>query len=201
MRIDLRRGEARIALFFSEPDAQKIAGAVGSNPTSPALLKALLEALRAAGRSVGRSDGAVQIPAGGGADAPSASTSPAAPPATPDDSADGGSSQSEWEAEWEAAWEAEWERRVRRRRRRRRRNHRVSPGQRARLRRRIRASAATALSAWARTGGQEFVRAAQDAQCGVTVKIRVTGLRGESASGAARGGSAMVAVTPGRSRP
>ena len=194
MRIDLRRGQARIALYFSEPDAQKVAAAVGSDPTSPALLKALMESLRAAGRSVGRSDGAVQIPAAAPAGAADGtSPSPAAP-------SGGDEGQSEWEAQWEAQWEAEWERRARTRRRHHRRSHRVSPGQRARLRRRIKAAAAKALSAWARTGGQEFVRAAQDAQCGVTVKIRVTGLGGGT-GGTGPGAAATVTVEPGRSRP
>lgn len=189
MRIDVRRGEARIALYFSEADAQKVAAAVGSDPASSALLKALMEGLRAAGRSLGRSDGAVQIPAG----APADGTTPS-PTSTADD---GG--QSEWEAQWEAQWEAEWERRARsRRRRKHRRSHRVSPAQRARLRRRIKAAAATALSAWTRTGGQEFVRAAQDAQCGVTVLIRVSGLGDRGGSGS---GTATVSVKPGRSRP
>jgi hypothetical protein len=193
MRIDVARGEARIALYFSEPDAQRLAAAVGSDPASPGLLKGLLDALRAANRSVGRSDGAVQIPDAPIEPAPAAST----PPGSPDDA--GG--QSEWEAEWEALWEAEWERRARgrRRRSRRRRSHRVDPRQRARLRRRIRAAAATALAAWARTGGQEFVRAAQDAKCGVTVLIRVTGLSGRGSGGA--GSSATVSVAPGRTRP
>lgn len=196
MRLDVRRGEARIALYFSEADAQKVAGALGSDPTSPALLKTLLEALRAAGRSVGRSDGAVRIPA-----AAAPATAPPGAPA-PSPTATGGNvdGQSEWEAQWEAQWEAEWERRASTRRRRtHRRSHRLSPGQRARLRRRIRAAASTALSAWARTGGQEFVRAAQDAKCGVTVRIRVTGLGAQGPGGV--GAPATVTVTPGRVRP
>lgn len=194
MRIDLRRGEARIALYFSEPDAQRLAAAVGSDPANPALLKGLLDALRAANRSVGRSDGAVQIP--------DASRPPPDSSAASRTSADGNGDQSEWEAEADNFWEAEWERGARGRRRSRggrRRSDRVAPRQRARLRRRIRAAAATALSAWARTGGQEFVRAAQDAQCGVTVHIRVTGL-GDRGSGR-NAGSATVGVRPGRGRP
>ncbi len=196
MRIDLARGEARIALFFSEADAQKVAAAITANPTGSALLRALVQALRAANRSLGASDGAVQIPggaatAGGGAAASSATapTLPPAPPATP---------QSEWEAGWEAEWEAEWERRAWRRTRRRRHHHRISPAHRARLRRRIRAAAAAALSAWTRGKSQEFVRATQDARCGVTVLVRVTGLRG----GAAAVPTATdVRVVPGRRRP
>jgi hypothetical protein len=183
MRIDLRRGEARIALYFSEPDAQKVAAAVGADPASPALLKALLESLRAAGRSVGSSDGAVQIPAGG--------------PDRPAAGLPAGGGESEWESQWESQWEDEWERRARQRRGRNRRNSRVSPAQRARLRRRIRAAAATALAAWARTNGHGFVQAAQDARCGVTVLIRVTGL---GASGGTRA-TATVRIEPGRSRP
>ncbi|QIM22527.1 hypothetical protein G7075_17635 [Phycicoccus sp. HDW14] len=194
MRLDVRRGEARIALYFSEPDAQRIAASLGSDPASPALLKALLEALRAAGRSVGRSDGAVQIPAGAG---PGPSTPAPTSPPPPSGASDGGDGQSEWESRWEAQWEAEWERRANSRRRRHpRRHHRLSPGQRARLRRRIRAAASTALSAWARSSGQEFVRAAQDAKCGVTVRIRVTGLATSD-----HRSTATVTVGPGRSRP
>ncbi|WP_299444733.1 hypothetical protein [uncultured Phycicoccus sp.] len=185
MRIDLRRGEARIALYFSEPDAQKVAAAIGADPASPALLKALLESLRAAGRSVGRSDGAVQIPGGGPDRAGPAVGIPNV------------GREAEWEAEWEAQWEDEWERRARSRRGRRRHSHRVSPAQRARLRRRIRAATSTALAAWARTNGQGFVQAAQDARCGVTVLVRVSGL-------AATGGTpatATVSLEPGRSKP
>lgn len=197
MRIDLARGEARVALFFSEADAQKVAAAVTANPTGTALLQALVQALRAANRSLGASDGAVQIPggatatavAGPAASAVTAASLPPAPPGTP---------QSEWEAGWEAEWEAEWERRAWRRTRRRRHHHRISPAHRARLRRRIRAAAATALSAWARSHAQEFVRAAQDARCGVTVLIRVTGLRGGSASAPA---ATAVRAVPGRRRP
>lgn len=185
MRIDLRRGEARIALYFSEPDAQKVAAAVGADPASPVLLKALLESVRAAGRSVGRSDGAVQIPAGG-PDRPASGTGLPT-----------GGGESEWEAQWEAQWEDEWERRARHRRGNNRRSHRVSPAQRARLRRRIRAAAATALAGWARTSGQGFVQAAQDARCGVTVLIRVSGL---GATGGTKA-TATVRLEPGRSGP
>jgi hypothetical protein len=186
MCIDLRRDEARIALYFSEPDAQKIAATLTADPTGQTLLKSVLEALRAAGRSVGRSDGAVQIPTTGG---PPASMAAAVP--------HGGAAQSEWEAQWEA----EWRQRAWSRDRQHRRTHRVSPAQRASLRRRIRAAAATALSAWARTSGQEFVRAAQDTRCGVTVHIRIAGLGGRGVAGSAAGASTSVTVAPGRRRP
>ncbi|MGV9709939.1 hypothetical protein ACWDTI_04670 [Gordonia sp. NPDC003424] len=175
MRIDLIRGQARIALYFSEPDAQKVAAALSADPASPALLKALLDALRASSRSVGRSDGAVQIPA---APAPGQSSSGPA------------------HSEAESMWEDERGRGPQPRRRHHRHHHRLSPAQRSRLRRRIRSAVATALSAWTRSNGHEFVRAAQDARCGVTVLIGVTGLNAHGG-----GTSAAIRVVPGRKRP
>jgi hypothetical protein len=75
---------------------------------------------------------------------------------------------------------------------------------------RVRAQAATALSEWSRTRGQEFVRAAQDAACGVTVRVHVRGLPGIGTTSAgeatpgtqpAGGAGTTVTVVPGKGQP
>jgi hypothetical protein len=177
MWISMRRGEGRLALYFSEADAQKLAADLAGKPTSTAFLRTLVRAVRSVTMAVGRSDGTVRIP---------------------------------HEVELEPASE-ELVRRDQRRdhphdQRREHRSHRVPPALRARLRRHILAAASTALSHWARTHGQEFVRAAQHPGCGVTVRIHVRGLPVKAASEFAGGRSAAAAATtvsvePGRSRP
>ncbi|MDL9938654.1 hypothetical protein QSJ18_18060 [Gordonia sp. ABSL1-1] len=181
MRIDVGRDRARLALYFAEPDAQQIAAAMAADRTSPVLLKALLAALRASGRAVGRSDGAVRMRL-----QPKPTTGFALR-----------RGESELERSWEAQWENEMERRAWASRPPRRHHHRVAPAQRAALRRRIHAAAGTALSSWTRSHGQEFVRATQDARCGVTVLITVQGLRAATPNAAA----VDIRVVPGRHRP
>jgi hypothetical protein len=170
IHLSLRRGEARLVLFFSEADAQKIAAAMSTSPGATALQRALLDAMRSAHRHVGHHHGAVQMPH---------------------------EMESEFESEWRTG------------RHHRARAHRLPPALRASLRRQIRAAAARALSEWARTRGQEFVRAAQDPACGVTVRVHVRGLgtgpsfpRGGT-PGTQRAGAASTTVTvsPGRGRP
>jgi hypothetical protein len=166
MWISLRRGDARLALYFSEADAQQLAAQIAARPGSTAFLRALVGAATAATRAIGRGDGAVRAPR---------------------------------EMEVEIGAEAEATRR----------DHRgrwLPPALRTRLRRYIRASAATALSQWARTHGQEFVRAAQDPACGVTVRVHVRGLPVNAAgptvgSTSARAAATAVTVEPGRRRP
>jgi hypothetical protein len=165
MSISLRRREARLAMYFSEADAQQLAGQLATQPGSTAFVRALVRATTAATTAVGRGDGAVQAPR---------------------------------EMELEAGAEAEASRR----------DHRgrwLPPALRTRLRRYIRASASTALSQWARTRGQEFVRAAQNPACGVTVRVHVLGLpvhaAGALTPGSTSAGTATVTVEPGRRRP
>jgi hypothetical protein len=169
IHLSLRRGEARLVLFFSEADAQKIVAAMNASPGGTALQRALLDAVRSARRHVGHHHGAVQMP-------------------------------HEMEFEFESG--------SRTGRHHRARAHRLPPALRASLRRQIRAAAARAISEWAKTRGQEFVKAAQDPACGVTVRIHIRGLSilpshpggapGIPAAGAA---SATVTVTPGRGKP
>jgi hypothetical protein len=80
------------------------------------------------------------------------------------------------------------------------------PSRRARLGRRIRARAARALSAWARIRSAEFVKAAQDPACGVTVTVQIgrpTGAAPAAETVGARvsDAGATVTVTPGRGNP
>jgi hypothetical protein len=169
IHLSLRRGEARLVLFFSEADAQKIVAAMNASPGGAALHRALLDAVRSARRHLGHHHGAVQMP-----------------------------HEMEFEFESEA----------RAGRPHRARAHRLPPALRASLRRQIRAAAARAISEWAKTRGQEFVKAAQDSACGVTVRIHIRGLGilpsqpgdtpGTQPAGAA---STTVTVTPGRGKP
>jgi hypothetical protein len=170
IHLSLRRGEARLVLFFSEADAQNIVAAMNASPGGTALQRALLDAMRSAHRHMGHHHGAVQMP-------------------------------HEMEFEFESEWRTG--------RHHRARAHRLPPALRASLRRQIRAAAARALSEWAKTRGQEFVKAAQDPACGVTVRVHVHGLSavpslprggtpGTQPAGAA---STTVTVTPGRGRP
>jgi hypothetical protein len=165
MGISLRRGEARLALYFSEADAQKLASEIAAKPGSTAFLRALVRAVTAATGAVGRGDGAVHAPR---------------------------------ELELESGSQVEL-------RRRDHRSHWLPPALRGRLRRYIRASASTALSQWARTRGQEFVRAAQDPACGVTVRVHVRGLpinaAGTSGTASAAAAATTVTVEPGKRRP
>jgi hypothetical protein len=169
IHLSLRRGEARLVLFFSEADAQKIVAAMNASPGGTALQRALLDAMRSAHRHIGHHHGAVQMP---------------------------------HEMQFES--ESEW-----RTRRHRARAHRLPPALRASLRRQIRAAAARALSEWAKTRGQEFVRAAQDPACGVTVRVHVRGLStvasfprgGTPGTQPASAASTTVTVAPGRGRP
>jgi hypothetical protein len=164
MRISLRRGEARLALYFCEADAQKLAAEIAAKPGSAAFLRTLVRAVRAATGAIGRSDGVVRVP---------------------------------HELEMEPGSEGEL-------RVQGQRSHRLPPALRARLRRHIRASASTALSHWARTRGQEFVRAAQHSGCGLTVHVHVRGLPTHPAAGSGTKGSGAattVAVEHGRRRP
>jgi hypothetical protein len=167
MWISLRRGSARLALYFSESDAQNLASEIAAKPGSTAFLRALVRAVDAATRAVGRGDGAVHVPR---------------------------------ELELESDSEAELAPRGHR-------SHWLPPAIAARLRRQIRASACTALSRWARTRGQEFVRAAQHPACGVTVRVHVRGLPISAVAGrhvgAPSAGAAATTVTvePGRRRP
>jgi hypothetical protein len=206
MRISLARREARVVMFFSEADAQKIAAAMRAKPGSgTTVLRAVLDALKSANRAVGRSDGAVQVPG----DAPSAA-GPADSSAPPADSTGAVSTApaSEWELEMEGGpgfemdtWpgsETEARRRFgagprpasggrarvvgsgwagHRRHHRRGRSHRLPLWLRVALRRQIRATAARALADWSRTRAQEFATAVQDPACGVTVTVHVRGLQ------------------------
>jgi len=167
IHLSLRCGEARLVLFFSEADAQKIVAAMNASPGGTALQRALLDAVRSARKHLGHHHGAVQMPQ-----------------------------------------ETEFESEARTGRHHRARAHRLPPALRASLRRQIRAAAATAISEWAKTRGQEFVKAAQDPACGVTVRIHIRGLStlpsapggtpGTQPAGAA---STTVTVTPGRGKP
>jgi hypothetical protein len=168
IHLSLRRGEARLVLFFSEADAQKIVAAMNASPGGTALQRALLDAVRSAHRHIGHHHGAVHMP-----------------------------------------HEMEFESEGRTGRHHRARAHRLPPALRASLRRQIRAAAAKALAEWAKTRGQEFVKAAQDPACGVTVRVHVRGLStvpssprggtpGTQPAGAA---STTVTVTPGRGKP
>jgi len=173
MWISIRRREGRLALYFSEADAQKLAAELAGKRTSTAFLRTLVRAVRSATAALSRSDGTVQIP---------------------------------HEVELEPTSEELVRRDHRHDQRHDHRHHRVPATVRARLRRHILAAASTALSHWARTQGQEFVRAAQHPGCGVTVRIHVRGLPIEAAGAVVGGRSAAVAATtvtvePGRSRP
>lgn len=180
MWISMRRAEGRLALYFSEADAQKLAADLAGKPTSTVFLRALVRAVRSATAALGRMDGAVRIP-------------------------------------HELELEPSSEELVRRDHRqyhlhgqrpqyhRKHRRHLLPPALRARLGRYILAAASTAVSQWARTHGQEFVRAAQHPGCGVTVRIHVRGLpigvTGAFAGGSAAAAATTVTVVPGRSRP
>jgi hypothetical protein len=169
IRISIRRGEARLVLFFSEADAQRIAAAASAGPGGSALQRALLDAARNAQRRVGHPHGPARM-------------------------------RHEMEFEFESE--------QRPGRRRRARVHWLPPALRIALRRQIGAAASRAVAEWARTRGQEFVTAAQDPACGVTVRIDVRGLSGVPAptgSGTPgtrpTGAATTVTVTPGRGKP
>jgi hypothetical protein len=61
MRVDLVRAQVRVALFFSEPEAQEIAGAIRQGRGAPALLKAVSAAYDAVSRSFADGSGRVSI--------------------------------------------------------------------------------------------------------------------------------------------
>ena len=204
IRIRLGRGEARVDMFFSEADAQRIAAAMTARPAGgTAVLRAVLDALRSGSAAVGRSDGAVQL-GGGGVPGGVAVGSAVGATLRP------GRELEDWleaEPEWgqESGWGQEsWpgsELEARRTRgrwapspgaasvrttpwsdgrpghHRRQRSHRLPTSLRVALRRQIRAAAARALAEWSRTRAQEFAAAVQDAACGVTVTVMVHGLQ------------------------
>jgi hypothetical protein len=166
MWISVRHGEARLALYFSEADAQQLASELAAKPGSTTFLRALVRAVTVATAAIGRGDGVVRAPR---------------------------------ELELESGAHAEPHQRDHR-------SHWLPPALRARLRRYIRASASTALSHWVRSRGQEFIRAAQNPACGVTVRVHVRGLpinvAGGAAGKAAAGAAATtITVEPGRKRP
>lgn len=170
LHVSVRNAEARLTMFFSEADAQRLAVALTARPGSHApLLKALTTAAFRVSRRLGRTDGAVRM-------------------------------AREDELEWfdEAESEDELRRRPLPGRRR------PLPGAlRGGVRHQVRAQAVRVLAAWAATGSQEFVRAAQDPACGVTVQVH---LRGLAVTGSVRqplaspgvGAAGGVTARPGR---
>jgi hypothetical protein len=201
MWISLRRGEGRLALYFSEADAQKLAADLAGKPTSTAFLRALVRAVRSATAAIGRSDGTVQIPR-------EVEFEPSSEQLVRHDQRHDQRHDYRHDQRHDYRHDQRYDYRHDQRLEHRRdhRSRHVPPALRARLRRHILAAASTAVSHWARTHGQEFVRAAQHPGCGVTVRIHVRGLPIEVA-GAFHGGrsaaaaATTVTVAPGRSRP
>ena len=229
MRVSVARGEARVLLFFSEVDAQRIAAAMTSKPGGTSVLRALLDALKSADRAVGRSDGAVLATPGAGSLDPTSPTRMSAPATAPPiagadagPAREGDGEREGWALGEDESWSLSESEAGRRRAGRIRRATGRRPGAASRgrgrsrrlpwtvrvaLRQQLRATAARALAEWSRTKAQEFTAAVQNPACGVTVTVLVRGLnlsvpdRAQAWTGtsSATAAATSITVTAGRS--